>query len=98
MFNTKRIKALGERIEDIKEAINKRIEYWQKEQSDLKKDVLFLKHYIDKNYAIPCSTCKCLIRKEDAIRGESEIVKKYFGKDFAGLVVYLRMLGGGLSK
>ena len=83
MFNTKRTKALEEKINSLLEGLGLRMEYGGK---------LFLRgrhtfppnfHEIEKHIldnplkdCVSCSTCKCLIKKEDAIRGKSEIVRK----------------------
>lgn len=80
MFNTKRIKALEEAITMLsRESFNalKRITKIEK------KEIPNL---------IPCSTCKCLIRKEDAISGKSEIQYKTEGHElpFSGYKVTKR--------
>lgn len=68
MFNTKRIQELEEEVKTLTKNLTITVDGANKA----------IEKFNDKKLLdiIPCSTCKCLIRKEDAVKGKSEVVRK----------------------
>lgn len=92
MFNTKRIKALEEELKALCDGLGIDIMYYPASKDYSMRrlysggktffEVLERRMKEMEQKEIPniisCSTCKCLIKKEDAIRGKSEVDNKIY--------------------